>query len=183
MQDVAWLTREWVTRLVVGEGLCPFAHPVMPKLRIDVCELTDLNKVTEQFMDLLAEVAAADPVELPTALFVAPAVTPTFDEYWNWAVMCDELLFQMGYEGQLQVATFHPRYQFQGESVDDASNFTNRSPFPTLHIIREADIEAAVASVQFPERIPQRNQRHMRRLGKEGLLALMPELADTAIFR
>ncbi|MCY0965730.1 DUF1415 domain-containing protein [Parathalassolituus penaei] len=183
MKDAAWLTREWVSRLVVGEGLCPFAHPVMQQLRIEVCELEDLNRVTARFMELLGEVADADPAQLPTALFVAPNVTPDFDEYWNWAMICDELLFQMGYEGQLQVATFHPNYRFEGEAPDDASNLTNRSPFPMLHIIREADIEKALESVEFPERIPERNQRHMRRLGTDGLLALMPELADTAIFR
>lgn len=181
--DAGWLTREWVSRLVVGEGLCPFAHPVMQGLRIDVCEDRDLNRVTARFMDLLTEVAEADPAQLPTALFVTPRVLKSFDEYWNWSLICDELLAQMGYEGLLQLATFHPHYQFDGEDADDASNFTNRSPFPMLHIIREDDIENALASVSFPEKIPERNQRHMRRLGREGLLQLMPELADTAIFR
>jgi len=179
----AELTRLWVSRLVVGEGLCPFAHPVMDSLAIRVDESDDLNKVTESFMTLLAEVADADPAELPTALFVVPNTLQDFDEYWNWAMICDQLLQQMGHEGVIQLATFHPHYCFEGEDEDDLSNFTNRSPFPMLHLIREADIEAALASVAHPEKIPERNQRHMRRIGIEGLLGLMPELKATAVIR
>jgi len=176
------LTREWVTRLVVGEGLCPFAHPVLPGLMIEVCDSRDLDQVTRAFMDLLQQVADAEPEALPTALFVTPDVLQDFDEYWNWSLICEQLSVQMGYEGVLQVATFHPHYHFDGEESDDPSHFTNRSPFPMLHIIREADIEAALASVPFPERIPERNQKHLRRMGRTGLLQLMPALADTAVF-
>ncbi|MFL0807405.1 MAG: DUF1415 domain-containing protein [Oceanobacter sp.] len=183
MMNAEQLTREWVTRLVVGEGLCPFAHPVLSGLMIEVCDSTDLDQITRQFMTLLQQVAEADPAELPTALFVVPEVLQSFDEYWNWSLICEQLSAQMGYEGLLQLATFHPHYHFEGEEADDASHFTNRSPFPMLHIIREADIEAALASVPFPERIPERNQKHMRRLGTQGLLTLMPALADTAVFR
>ena len=135
------------------------------------------------FMSLLREVAEADPQVLPTALFVAPAALDDFDEYWNWSLICDNLLVQMGYEGELQLATFHPDYLFEGEDEDDMSHFTNRSPFPMLHIIREADIEQALASVRHPERIPERNRQHMRRLGKEGLLQLMPALAQSRVFQ
>lgn len=177
------LTREWVTRLVVGEGLCPFASPVLSGLMIEVCHSDDLDQVTQSFMALLEQVAKADVEALPTALFVVPNALQTFDEYWNWSLICEELSAQMGHEGVLQLATFHPHYCFEGEDEEDASNFTNRSPFPMLHIIREADIEMALASVNFPERIPERNQKHMRRMGVKGLLQLMPSLKDTAVFR
>ena len=181
MTDAATLTRRWVELLVVGEGLCPFAEPVMPGLRIDVCEHPDLDQATAEFMDLLTEVARADADALPTALFVVPGLVKEFDEYWNWSLICEQLLVQMGYEGLLQLATFHPNYCFDGEPLDDPGNFTNRSPFPMLHIIREAHIEQALASVPFPERIPVRNQKHLRRLGIQGVLALMPALVDTAV--
>ena len=177
------LTREWVTRLVVGEGLCPFASPVLSGLRIEVCDSHDLDQVTRSFMALVEQMALAAPAELPTALFVAPNVLQDFDEYWNWSMICEELSAQMGHEGDLQIATFHPLYRFEGEDDHDPSHYTNRSPFPMLHIIREADIEAALASVAFPERIPERNQKHMRRLGLKGLLELMPSLKDTAVFK
>ena len=177
------LTREWVTRLVVGEGLCPFAHPVLSGLLIEVCDSDDLDQVTRSFMELVEQVATAAPAELPTALFVVPNALQDFDEYWNWNLICDELSAQMGHEGELQIATFHPHYQFDGEDDNDPSHYTNRSPFPMLHIIREADIEAALASVAFPERIPERNQKHMRRLGVDGLLERMPALKNTAVFK
>lgn len=135
------------------------------------------------FMNLLREVAEADPRQLPTALFVVSDALYDFDEYWNWSLICDNLLVQMGYEGELQLATFHPHYVFEGEDDDDLSHFTNRSPYPMLHIIREADIEDALASVRHPERIPERNRQHMRRLGKEGLLQKMPALAQSRLFQ
>ncbi len=88
----------------------------------------------------------------------------------------------MGYEGVLQLATFHPHYIFAGEDDDDMSHYSNRSPYPMLHIIREADIEQALATIEYPERIPERNQRHLRRLGREGLLNVMPSLAKSRVF-
>ncbi|WP_255449011.1 DUF1415 domain-containing protein [Thalassolituus sp. C2-1] len=177
------MTREWVKQLVIGEGLCPFAAPVFDSLRIDVCDSSDPEQATLQFMELLREVAEADAAQLPTALFVVPSCFDDFDLYWNWLLICDNLLAQMGYEGVLQLASFHPHYLFEGEDEDDMSHFTNRSPYPMLHIIREADIEQALASVSRPERIPERNRQHMRRLGKEGLLQCMPALAQSRLFQ
>lgn len=167
---------------MVGEGLCPFASPVMDTLRIEVSSASDDYTATGEFMTLLQRVAEAPPSELPTALFVVPNLYRDFDEYWNWTLICDDLLVQMGYEGRLQLATFHPKYVFEGEDADDMSHFTNRSPFPMLHIIREQDIEDALTQIRFPERIPERNRQHMRRLGHNGLLNIMPLLAETAVF-
>ena len=168
---------------MVGEGLCPFASPVLADLLIQVFPANDDAEATAQFMALLEKVADATTDEIPTALFVTPSLFVDFDEYWNWFLICDSLLVQLGYEGKLQIATFHPRYEFEGEPAEDASHYTNRSPFPMLHIIREDDIENALAQIRFPDRIPERNRQHMRRLGKEGLLAIMPALADTAVFQ
>ncbi|QQD20347.1 DUF1415 family protein [Oceanospirillaceae bacterium ASx5O] len=183
MSTVEQLTRDWVRVLVVGEGLCPFAHPVLSRLHIELSDSADLERVTMHFMDHLQQVAEADPQQLPTSLFVTPNVLDSFDQYWNWVLICDNLLVQMGYEGVLQLATFHPQYLFEGEDEDDMSHFTNRSPYPMLHIIREDDMEQALASVRFPERIPERNREHIRRLGKEGLLQLMPALAQSRLFQ
>lgn len=167
---------------MIGEGLCPFAHPVFDTLKIEVCEDSDLEGVTTAFMTLLQTVADADPQEIPTALFVIPNALFDFDEFWNWSLICDNLLLQMGHEGVIQLATFHPHYLFDGEDEDDMSNYTNRAPYATLHLIREADMEDALASVSKPERIPERNRQHMRRLGLEGLLKVMPALANSRVF-
>jgi len=149
---------------------------------IEVSNSDDLETVTAEFMTLLQQVAEADPQTIPTALFVAPNVLNSFDEFWNWVEICDNLLFQMGYEGLLQLATFHPQYLFEGEDEDDMSHFTNRAPFPTLHIIREAEMEEVLANITNPDRIPERNRQHMRRLGREGLLKAMPALAKSRVF-
>lgn len=168
---------------MIGEGLCPFAAPVFDTLLIEVSDSDDLNQVTDDFLRLLERVAQADPQQLPTALLVMPQVLSEFDEYWNWVAICENLLSQLGHEGELQLATFHPQYVFEGEDPDDPSNFSNRSPFPTLHIIREADIESALDNVPYPERIPERNQRHLRRLGCQGILQIMPSLAPSRVVK
>lgn len=171
------LTREWVRQIVIGEGLCPFAAPVYDHLLIESHESDDENKLTEQLMALMQRVVATSGDELPTALFVTPNAFRGFDRYWNWFDICDRLLSGLGYEGVIQLASFHPQYCFEGEDADDFSHYTNRSPFPMVHIIREEDIEQALESVNFPERIPDRNRRHLRRLGYQGLIAAMPALA------
>lgn len=172
------LTREWVSRIVIGQGLCPFAAPVFKQLEIITCLSDDENVLTESLMVLMQKVVETSAAELPTALFVTPNAFSDFERYWNWFDICDRLLAGMGYEGEIQIASFHPHYQFEGELENDLSHFTNRSPYPMVHIIRERDIEDALASVRFPERIPERNRRHLRGLGRQGILAAMPEIAQ-----
>ena len=156
----------------------------MPQLEIQVCDATDIELLTEQFAALLRKVVDSPDTELPTALFVVGSdLLNNFEDYMDWADLCDQVLQHFQLEGVIQLATFHPQYVFAGEASEDMSHFTNRSPFPMLHLIREADITHALQSVTRPEAIPERNQRHMRRLGSDGVLQLMPDLAHTAIFR
>tara|TARA_R110001583_G_scaffold57793_1_gene172698 strand:- start:5076 stop:5687 length:612 start_codon:yes stop_codon:yes gene_type:complete len=176
------LTRLWVEKLVVGEGLCPFAHPIMDKLHIEECKSQDLEQITRAFLSLLNEMQLADDDDLPTALFIVSQALGDFDEYLDWLFLCEDLLEQSGLEGDIQIASFHPHYEFEGEEAESMTNYSNRSPFPMIHFIRENHISEALKTVTKPEAIPERNKRHMQRLGKEGLLQLMPELADSAIF-
>lgn len=176
------LTRLWVEKLVVGEGLCPFAHPIMEKLHIEECKSQDLEQITRTFLSLLNEMQLADDDDLPTALFIVSQALGDFDEYLDWLFLCEDLLEQSGLEGDIQIASFHPHYEFEGEDAESMTNYSNRSPFPMIHFIRENHISEALKTVTKPEAIPERNKRHMQRLGKEGLLQLMPELADSAIF-
>lgn len=173
---VATETLDWIKHIVIGEGLCPFAAPVLETLLIEVHEESDENSLTESLMLMLQRFMETPADILPTGLFVTPNAFVDFDSYWNWIIICDTLLQQLGYEGTLQLATFHPSYMFEGEDENDLSHFTNRSPYPMVHVIRENDVEQALASVKFPERIPERNRNHMRRLGRDGLLAVMPSL-------
>jgi hypothetical protein len=176
------LTRLWVEKLVVGEGLCPFAHPVMDKLHIEECTNKDIKQITRGFLSLLNEIQLADENDLPTALFIVTQALSDFDEYLDWLFLCEDLLEQAGLEGDIQLASFHPHYEFEGEEADAMTNYSNRSPFPMIHFIRENHISEALKTVTKPEAIPERNKRHMQRLGKEGLLGLIPELVDSAIF-
>jgi hypothetical protein len=169
------LTRLWVEKLVVGEGLCPFALPIMDKLHIE-------EHITRAFLSLLNEMQLADDDDLPTALFIVTQALADFDDYLDWLFLCEDLLEQAGLEGDIQLASFHPHYEFEGEEAESMTNYSNRSPFPMIHFIRENHISEALKTVTKPEAIPERNKRHMQRLGKEGLLQLMPELAGSAIF-
>ena len=171
------LTREWVRQIVIGEGLCPFAAPVFDQLLIEANLSEDENELTEALMVLMQRLVSTPATEMPTALFVTPAAFQDFDRYWNWYDICDRLLAGMGFEGVIQLASFHPHYRFEGEDEGDISHYSNRSPYPMIHIIREQDIDQALASVSQPERIPERNRRHLRRLGYQGLLMAMPALA------
>ena len=168
---------------MVGEGLCPFAQPVMNSLRIDVCDARDIPPLVESFLALLQQVVEADEDVLPTALFVVSDALTDFEDYLDWLFICEELLAEAGYEGIIQLASFHPQYVFEGEDESDLSHYSNRSPFPMLHLIRENHISEALKTVTRPEAIPERNKRHMRRLGRDGLLQLLPELAHTSLFR
>lgn len=176
------LTRLWVEKLVVGEGLCPFAHPIMDKLHIEECTSQDIEQISRGFLSLLNEMQLADEDDLPTALYIVSNALTDFDDYLDWLFLCEDLLEQAGLEGEIQLASFHPDYEFEGEEAEAMTNYSNRSPFPMIHFIRENHISEALKTVTKPEAIPERNKRHMQRLGKEGLLNLMPELADSAIF-
>lgn len=167
---------------MIDQGLCPFAHPVFDKLLIEVYPGTDVSDATTALMAMLDTLSETSSDAIPTALLVTPALFSDFDEYWNWLHICDTLLQQMGYEGELQLASFHPQYLFEGEDPKDPSHFTNRSPYPMVHILREDDLEQTLLQVSSPEKIPERNRLHLRRLGLDGILQCMPELKNTAVF-
>ena len=156
----------------------------MQNLLIEVCDHSQLEPLTESFLALLLNMANTSEAQMPTALFVSNSeLLLDFDDYLDWLALCEELLEQAGLQGDIQLASFHPQYQFEDEPDDDMSHYSNRSPFPMLHLIRENHISDALATVTRPEVIPERNKRHMRRLGRDGLLQLMPELRHTAVFR
>ena len=175
-------TRLWVERLVVGENLCPFARPVMDTLKIVESQGEHIEPITLDFLALLDEVQSSDDALIPTALLVIAKALGDFEDYLDWLSMCEELLIEAGLEGVIQLAGFHPQYVFADEDAEDLSHYTNRSPFPMIHLIREAHINDALSTVTRPEAIPERNKRHISRLGRQGLLNLMPELANSAIF-
>ncbi|MBI3286105.1 MAG: DUF1415 domain-containing protein [Burkholderiales bacterium] len=163
-------TRQWLERAVIGLNLCPFAKAVQVKqqIRYVVSEagtaealLADL----ERELELLAE---ANPEKIDTTLLIHPGVLGDFLDFNDFIDVADGLLQELQLDGELQIASFHPAYQFAGSAVDDIENYTNRSPYPTLHLLREASIDRAVEAFPEAETIYEKNMETLQRLGLEG---------------
>ncbi len=168
-------TRTWLERAVIGLNLCPFAKAVHLKQQIRWVEsaATDAEALLADLVHELQVLAAADPEVVETTLLVHPQALTDFDDYNDFLDLADAVLAELGLEGELQVASFHPQYRFDGTEADDVTNCTNRSPHPTLHLLREASIERAVASFPDAAEIYERNVATLRRLGPAGWRALL----------
>jgi hypothetical protein len=167
-------TREWLERAVIGLELCPFAKAVHLKDQIRWVEsgARDAETLLGDLVRELQVLAAADPAAIETTLLVHPQVLQDFGDYNDFLDVADAALVELGLEGELQIASFHPQYRFDGTAADDVTNFTNRSPHPTLHLLREAGIERAVASFPDAAQIYEKNVATLRRLGAAGWRAL-----------
>lgn len=176
----ALLVRRWVERLVIREGLCPFAARPMAegRVRIVCSSAVDPDGVYRDVLAELDQLLAVDTQSIETTLLAVPSALADFDAYLDVLGACEEALQELGLEGQLQIASFHPRYRFDGESENDPSQFTNRSPCPVFHLIREESISRALQKWPDPDSIPRRNQQRMRELGLDYLRALNAGLAD-----
>lgn len=169
-EEIVRGTRHWLEKAVIGLNLCPFAKPVHARDQIR-CVVSEAETPEELLADLIEELqtlAAAEPEEIETTLLIHPRVLNDFLDYNDFLGVAEEAVADLGLEGVIQVASFHPRYQFAGTEPDDVTNYTNRSPYPTLHLLREASVEKAVAAVSDPAEIYQRNMETLRRLGVEG---------------
>ena len=163
-------TRKWLERAVIGLQLCPFA--VAPHLhdRVRYCVSAQRSGVglLEELGVELQALQDADPLQCETTLLIHPQVLTDFREYNDFLGACDAAIAELGFEGELQVASFHPRYQFAGTDAEDIENYSNRSPYPMLHLLREASVERAVANFPHIDRIGEINKETLRRLGHEG---------------
>jgi hypothetical protein len=163
-------TRHWLETAVIGLNLCPFAKAVHSKERIRwvLSPATDTEALLQDLLRELQFLSEADPDQVDTTLLVHPGVLGDFMDYNDFLDIADAALAELDLEGVLQIASFHPDYQFAGTEPDDIENCTNRSPYPTLHLLREASIDAAVAAFPQAEAIFERNQETLRQLGWEG---------------
>ena len=169
-EKVIAATRNWLEKAVIGLNLCPFARAVYAggRIRYAVSAATTPEALLEALADELQRLAATDEAETETALLIHPQVLGDFLDYNDFLEIADALVAELGYEGVLQVASFHPQYQFADTAPDDITNCTNRSPYPTLHLLRESSIGRAVAAHPDTERIYRDNIETLRRLGREG---------------
>lgn len=162
-------TRNWLTSFVIAHNICPFAARVHDNdsIRYRVETGGDLETC---LLALIAECRHLDQhADCETTLLILPAAVADFDDFLDFAALAEQLLADQGYEGIYQLASFHPDYQFADAAAADAANYTNRSPYPMLHIIREASIERALRSYADPEGIPERNIALTRALGADVL--------------
>ena len=168
-------TRRWLERAVIELNLCPFAKAVHVKqqIRFVLSTARDTDALRDELERELRLLAGAPVDAIDTTLIVHPHVLQDFLAYNDFLDVADMTVRTLGLEGELQVASFHPDYVFAGESADDPSNCTNRAPYPTLHLLREASIDRAVAAYPDPDVIVERNIATLRRLGVEGFRRLL----------
>ena len=167
-------TRAWVERAVIGLNLCPFAKAAQMKgtVRYVMSETNDPQRLLATLCDELGLLAAADPTEVETTLLIHPHALTDFDDFNHFLGAADAAVQQLGLEGAIQLASFHPRFQFAGTASDDLGNATNRSPYPCLHLLREDSVTRAVEAFPEPEAIFEANIRTLETLGAAGWTAL-----------
>ncbi|HEX8978742.1 MAG TPA: DUF1415 domain-containing protein [Parasulfuritortus sp.] len=169
--EVIAATRNWVEKAVIGLNLCPFARSVYVKnqVRFVVSEARHLDAFLEELDRELDLLAATDPAEIDTTLLIHPELLPDFEEFNAFMELAEQAVIEHDLEGVIQVASFHPAFQFADTEPDDIGNYTNRAPYPTIHLIREASIDRAVANYPDPDDIYKRNIETLQRLGHAGL--------------
>jgi hypothetical protein len=167
-------TRNWLERAVIGLNLCPFAKAVHVKGQVHyaVSKATQPRELLDDLAAELAELVALEPAIRDTSLLIAPGCLHGFVEFNDFMRQADRLVRKNGLEGVIQLASFHPDYQFAGSEADDLANCTNRAPYPTLHLLRESSIDRAVEAFPDPEAIYETNIETLRRLGADGWASL-----------
>jgi hypothetical protein len=177
MTDPIEDTRRWLDRAVIGLNLCPFAKAVVAKdqVRFVLSDATDPSQLLETLGEELVRLRETDPAVLDTTLIVHPRVLTDFLDYNDFLEDADALVAELGLEGDLQVASFHPDYRFADSGEDDVENYTNRSPYPTLHLLREDSVSRAVAAFPDPDVIVERNVETLQKLGVAGWRKLLDD--------
>ncbi|GGO77239.1 hypothetical protein GCM10011348_06300 [Marinobacterium nitratireducens] len=178
--EILALMKRWVEVMVVGENLCPFAAPDVrhDRVRYAISDARLPGSLVREFLAELDLIQRTPESEIATTLLVVPHLLDHFDDYLDMLAFCEDLLAEAGLDGVFQLASFHPGYLFEGVPEDDLSHWSNRAPFPTLHLIREGQMSRVLMHHPDPDAIPERNIAHLRELGRERLIELFPPFAD-----
>ena len=173
-EQIIAATRNWLDKAVIGLNLCPFAKAVQVKgqVRYVVSSATTPEALVEQLMDELQHLSDTDPEVTDTTLLIHPFVLGDFLDYNEFLDVADAVVEDMQLDGEIQVASFHPLYQFADTDINDIGNFTNRAPYPILHLLREESIERAVEAFPEASEIFDKNIETMNKLGHDGWDAL-----------
>ena len=176
-------SQQWLERAVIGLNLCPFAKSVHVKSLIRYA-ISDAKSESELLADLQSELIflnSVSPTITDTTLLIAPMCLHDFLEFNQFILKANKSLTKLDLDGVFQIATLHPQYQFAGTDVDDITNYTNRAPYPTLHLLRESSIDRALQAIPNAESIFEVNMNTMRRIGLEGWRDLGLRVATTTI--
>ncbi|HEY8587187.1 MAG TPA: DUF1415 domain-containing protein [Rhodanobacter sp.] len=180
-EDAPYLaaTTRWLERAVIGLNLCPFARAphVQGRLRMRVSHARDTDTLLDDLCGELQSLNALTPDECETGLLIHPFVLDDFLDYNDFLDVADVAVQTLGLEGVWQVASFHPHYQFADSGPDDTGNLSNRSPWPTLHLLRESSVERAMEQMSDTDAIYRRNIETLERLGVDGWQALWRDIA------
>lgn len=172
-QAINATTQAWLKSVIIDHGICPFAKRELERGSIHF-SVTHDTTIENCLLHLILECARLDTdPDIETTLLIYADAFTAFDDYLDFVEIAESLLIEQDYEGTYQLASFHPEYCFQGSGPDDAANYTNRSPYPMLHLLRETSIDRAVASHPDPESIPQHNIELTRKLGLVKMQALL----------
>ena len=173
-ETVVAAMQAWLEKAVIGLNLCPFAKAVHVKrqVRYVVSHASTEEALIEDLLHELQLLASADPGDIETTLLVHPRVLTDFLDYNDFLDIADAAVEELELDGVLQVASFHPQYQFADSHPDDMGNFSNRAPYPTLHLLREESVEKAVAAFPEAEKIFETNIATLEKLGPAGWAAL-----------
>lgn len=168
--EIIAATRIWLERAVIGLNLCPFAKAVHvhQRVRYQVSNAQSTAALLEDLSSELHTLHAADPNQCETTLLIHPYVLTDFIEYSLFLRTAEATVSKLGYAAEFQLASFHPQYQFSDAGPDDIENYTNRAPYPTLHLLRESSIARAVAAFPDAADIYEKNMETLRRLGYAG---------------
>lgn len=169
-------TRAWIERAVIGLDLCPFARAVYvgDRIRYSISTARDEDALIRALAGELSALVSAPEALCETTLLIHPWVLTDFADYNAFLEVADREVDALELRGEIQIASFHPCYQFAGTTRDDIANFTNRSPYPMLHLLREASVERAVAAIPNTDAIFERNIETLRRLGPDGWRKMFP---------
>ena len=175
-------TRAWLRRAVIGLNLCPFARAVDAKdqIRYVFSDATDPETLLATLVVELQRLADTDPALVDTTMLIHPRVLGDFEDFNDFLELADAAVEDLDLDGVLQVASFHPRFQFADTEPDDVTNATNRSPYPTLHLLREDSVDRAVAAFPEAEAIFERNMETLEKLGAAGWADVKKRWEDDA---
>jgi len=175
-QDVVENTLRWLEQMVVGLNLCPFSSSVLARnqVRFATCDATTDAQLKQFFVNELQLLLEANENDVATSLLMFTQGLDEFGDYLNLLDWFQQLLEQADLIEHVQIASFHPQYQFEGVAEDELSHFTNRSPYPTIHLLRQEQMTKVLAHVSDPEKIYEDNIRTLNKLGRRQVEALCP---------